>query len=226
MRRFPIKVIHEDNHLIAVVKPAGMLVHGDQTGDTPLTDHVKRYIKDRYQKPGDVFLGVIHRIDRPVSGVVIFARTSKALSRMNELLRDKKIKKTYHAIVSGRMPDFDGTLVHHLIKDHKHNAARAYTKARKGSKEATTQYVVEGELSGYTKVRLHPLTGRPHQLRVQLSKVGCPIVGDLKYNSDRKTQDFAICLHCSSMEFIHPVKKEPVRIEADTPTSQYWDFFV
>jgi 23S rRNA pseudouridine1911/1915/1917 synthase len=224
--RVPITVIHEDNHLIAVIKPAGMLVHGDETGDTPLIDHVKGYIKDRYSKPGDVFLGTIHRLDRPVSGVVIFARTSKALSRMNELLRKREIKKTYHAIVTGRFPEFTGTLHHHIIKESKSNFVRAFTRSKKGTKPATTEYAVEGELHGFTKVRLHPLTGRSHQLRVQCAKVECPIVGDLKYGSKHKTNDYSICLHCSSMEFIHPVKKESVKIECELPKTQYWDHFM
>lgn len=224
-RRTPLTIIYEDNHLIAVVKPAGMLVHGDKTGDVTLGDHVKSYIKNKYDKPGDVFLGTIHRIDRPVSGVVIFARTSKALTRMNELLRDKKITKIYHAIVSGRLPEFEGTLTHHIVKDGDRNFVRAYTKARKGTKEAVTRYEVEGEVSGLTKVRLRPETGRPHQLRVQMAKVGCPIVGDVKYGSDRPTQDISLCLHCSEMSFLHPIKKEPLRLRAKLPRKQYWDFF-
>ena len=224
--RVSIKVIYEDNHLIAVDKPAGMLVHGDSTGDVTLADHVKQYIKDRYNKPGDVFLGVIHRLDRPVSGVVIFARTSKALSRMNELLRDKKVDKTYHAIVSGRLPEFEGTLIHHALKDTARNYVHVYTKKKKGTKQAETHYRVLGELSGLQKVELKPITGRPHQLRVQMTKVDCPMVGDIKYGSDRPNQDKSICLHCVSMSFLHPVKKEPIRISSGTPKKQYWDFFV
>lgn len=224
-RRRPVSVIYEDNHLIAVIKPAGVLVHGDSTGDPTLGDSVKQYIKDRYNKPGDVFLGTIHRLDRPVSGVVVFARTSKALSRMNAMLRDHKITKIYHSVVSGRLPEFQGKLVHHIAKDSDKNFVRAFTRSKKGTKEATTHYEVLGEVSGLTKVKLTPITGRPHQLRVQMAKVGCPIVGDVKYGSDRPMDDLSLCLHCSEMSFQHPVKLEPIRITAATPDKLYWDFF-
>lgn len=224
-RRVPIKVIHEDNHLIAVDKPAGMLVHGDETGDVTLVDHVKLYIKERYDKPGDVFLGVIHRLDRPVSGVVVFARTSKALTRMNESMRKKEIDKTYVAIVSGRMPEFEGRLIHHVLKDTARNYVHVYNKPKSGTKEAETHYRVLGEVSGLQQVEVKPITGRPHQLRVQLSKVGCPIVGDLRYGTDRPNQDQSLCLHCTRMSFLHPVRKEPVVITSYTPKKQYWDFF-
>ena len=225
MQRIPIQVIFEDNHLIAVNKPAGMLVHGDQTGDITLADHVKQYIKDRYNKPGDVFLGVIHRLDRPVSGVVIFARTTKALSRMNALLRDKQVEKTYHALTRDRLPDFLGTLKHHLAKDSEHNKVKAYASEKKGTKLAITEYEQEGDLDSYRLYKLKPITGRPHQLRVQLAKSGAPIVGDFKYGSPQPNHDKSISLHCSAMSFVHPVQKEKVTITAPLPTTGYWQIF-
>jgi 23S rRNA pseudouridine1911/1915/1917 synthase len=220
-----LSVIYEDNHLIAINKPAGALVHGDETGDEPLADAVKKYIKIRYKKPGDVFLGVIHRLDRPVSGVVIFARTSKALARMNKMLQEKKIVKKYLAMVSDRPEELSGTLTHYLSKDETKNIVKAYASKKPNSKIATLNYQQKGELDGKILLEVEPLTGRPHQIRVQLSKIGCPIIGDLKYGATYPLQDKSIALHCQEMSFLHPVGNEPVTIKADVPSIFPWNTF-
>ncbi|MEM6317166.1 MAG: RluA family pseudouridine synthase [Bacteroidota bacterium] len=223
-----IHVLHEDNHLIAVYKPAGVLVQGDATGDSTLADWVKRYIKDRYNKPGDVFLGIIHRLDRPVSGVVIFARTSKALSRMNELFRERKIEKTYWAITSGRPEKLEGELIHYLLKDTAKNKAKAYDKPSRRNakaKKAELRYKTIGVLGDHAVLAVYPKTGRPHQIRVQLAKMGNIIKGDVKYGADRPNEDASIYLHCHQMSFIHPVKKEPVSIKVKAPDLQMWREF-
>jgi len=221
-----IQVIYEDNHLIAVNKPAGVLVHGDETGDFTLVDAVKGYIRDRYNKPGDVFLGVIHRIDRPVSGVVLFARTSKGLTRMNKLFQDRKVSKEYLAVVNKKPDPLKGTLTNFLVKDSKKNIARVHKSEKKGAKSSITKYNLIGGLNGYFLLEINPVTGRPHQIRIQLSNHGCPIVGDLKYGYSRSTQDKSICLHCHKLSFEHPIKKTHIEIEADMPTKEYWRFFV
>lgn len=223
-----LKVIYEDNHLIAVNKPVGWLVHGDVTGDTPLVDYVKQYIKVKYKKPGDVFLGVIHRLDRPVSGVVVFARTTKALVRMNKLLQDKKIEKTYYAIVLTRPEPISGTLEHYLLKDHERNSVKAYDKVGRrtsDAKKAVLEYELAGELDNLCLLKINPITGRPHQIRVQLSTMGYPIRADWKYGDRSKHPDNGIYLHCRRMEFEHPVKKEMVTIDASLPREQYWNKF-
>lgn len=224
-----IKVLFEDNHLIAVRKPAGMLVQGDITGDRTLADWVKKYIKDRYNKPGDVFLGIIHRLDRPVSGVVVFARTSKALTRMNEAFRDRKIKKTYWAVTINRPAKLEDTLVHFLLKDTTKNKTKAYIKLSNRAakaKRAELKYKTIGVLGDHSVLEVNLLTGRPHQIRVQLSAIGCPIKGDLKYGGDQIQDDSSfIYLHSRSLEFIHPVKKEPVKIIANVADRQMWREF-
>ncbi|MBK9257462.1 MAG: RluA family pseudouridine synthase [Saprospiraceae bacterium] len=220
-----LKIIYEDNHLIAVNKEAGVLVHGDETGDTTLADMVKYYIKQKYNKPGDVFLGVIHRIDRPVSGVVVFARTSKALTRMNEMLRDKQIRKKYFALVSFRPDPLSGTLTHHLVKDSSKNIVKAHASPKKDTKEAVLEYELKGELDGKVLLEIRPITGRPHQIRVQLSKIGSPIIGDLKYGGTYALPDQSIGLHCSEMQFKHPVKDEIITIKAATPKKFPWNIF-
>jgi len=223
-----IQVLFEDNHLIAVNKPAGILVQGDKTGDSTLADWVKRYIKDRYNKPGDVFLGITHRIDRPASGVVIFARTSKALTRMNELFRERKIKKTYWAITRYETPDLEGELVHYLLKDTTKNKTKAYDRLSNRNakaKKAILTYKLIGRLGEHRLLEIQLQTGRPHQIRAQLAKVGCPIKGDLKYGAEKPNQDGSIHLHSRSLSFIHPVKKEPVRIEGAVPNEQLWREF-
>lgn len=220
-----IIVIYEDNHIIAINKPAGALVHGDITGDATLSDAVKQYIKIRYNKPGDVFLGVIHRLDRPVSGVVVFARTSKALVRMNQMMQDKTIAKTYLAICNTRPEELSGRLVHHISKDESTNIVKAYASKKSGTKEAILTYELKKELDGRVLLEVHPLTGRPHQIRAQLSKINCPIAGDLKYGAAQPLHDKSIALHCAEMSFIHPVKNEPVSIKADPPKIMPWNIF-
>jgi len=223
-----LTVLFEDNHLIAVNKPNGVLVQADETGDRTLADVVKIYIKDRYNKPGDVFLGTIHRIDRPVSGVVIYARTSKGLTRMNDLFRERKVKKTYWAIVEERPEPLEGQLVHYLTKDRQKNVAHAHQKGSrrgKNAKKAVLNYRLMGEIGTHHLLEIDLETGRPHQIRVQLSKAGMPIRGDLKYQSKHKTFDGSIHLHCHNISFIHPVKKEPVTITAPPPNTQFWNLF-
>ena len=223
-----IQIIHEDNHLIAVNKPAGWLVQGDETGDLPISEWVKKYIKQRYKKPGAVFLGVIHRIDRPVSGAVVFARTSKALTRMNKLFQERAVKKTYLAVTRERPSPIVGHLTHYILKDRSRNVAKAYDKIgnrTKDAKKSELDYEMISEIDGHHLVKVHPLTGRPHQIRVQLSSIGCPIKGDLKYGFRQPNNDGSICLHCRRMEFIHPVKKEPVVIEAVVPSNHNWHPF-
>lgn len=222
------RVLYEDNHLIAVSKPAGMLVQGDATGDKTLADWVKQYIKDRYNKPGAVFLGIIHRLDRPVSGVVIFARTSKALTRMNEAFRDQKVGKVYWAITKGRPVELEGKLVHYLLKDTTKNKTKAYLRPSRRAakaKKSTLTYKTIGVLGDHSLLEVHPKTGRPHQIRVQLAEMGCPIKGDLKYGDTRPNSDASIYLHCNQLNFIHPVKKEKVHIEVGAPDLQMWREF-
>lgn len=218
-------VLYEDNHLIAVNKPAGVLVQGDQTGDVPLSEGVKAYIKEKYRKPGEVFLGTIHRLDRPVSGLVLFARTSKALERMNELFRDRDVQKTYWAIVGKKPAQVEGKLLHWLVKNELTNTVRAFTKAMPGSQHAELEYKLIGQLEHYSLLEVYPHTGRPHQIRVQLASMGCPIVGDVKYGSPKPNADGSILLHGRALEFMHPVKKEKMRIEAPAPKTEVWQLF-
>ncbi len=220
-----LEVLFEDNHLIVVNKLPGQLVQGDKTGDAPLGDLVKEYIKVKYEKPGEVFLGVVHRIDRPVSGIVIFARTSKALARMNELFREKKIQKTYWAVVKNRPPSDQGTLIHYLIKDEARNKSKAYDKEIKNSQRSWLDYKVMGKSDNYFLLEINPHTGRHHQIRVQLSTMGCPIKGDIKYGFDRTNEDGSIHLHARSIQFIHPVKGEEIRLSASVPNEVIWNFF-
>ena len=220
-----LEVLFEDNHLIVVNKLPGQLVQGDKTGDAPLGDLVKEYIKVKYEKPGEVFLGVVHRIDRPVSGIVIFARTSKALARMNELFREKKIQKTYWAVVKNRPPSDQGTLIHYLIKDEARNKSKAYDKEIKNSQRSWLDYKVLGKSDNYFLLEINPHTGRHHQIRVQLSTMGCPIKGDIKYGFDRTNEDGSIHLHARSIQFIHPVKGEEIRLTASVPDEVIWNFF-
>ncbi len=220
-----LKIIYEDNHLIAAIKPVGILSQGDATGDETILDLVKDYIKVRYRKPGDVFLGSIHRLDRPASGTMIFARTTKALKRMNELFRNHEIKKTYHIIVEGRLDDHTGRLIHFLSKDEKRNIVSVYNKQKGGTKKATLSYEVVGMLRDYSLLKVNLETGRPHQIRAQFAKIGHSVVADKKYGSTRKTDDWSICLHCSEMSFIHPVKKEEVIIAAPLPEGGFWKLF-
>ena len=223
-----MQIIYEDNHLIAINKPAGWLVQGDETGDKPLSDWVKDYIKVHYKKPGDVFLGVIHRLDRPVSGVAVFERTSKALTRMNELFKDRKVEKTYWAITGVRPDPLKGALSHYLLKDAARNVVKAYDQLGRRTAEAKLaelEYELIAEIGHNHLLEVHPRTGRPHQIRVQLAKMGWPIKGDVKYGFSTGIPDGSICLHCRELAFEHPVKKEWIRIEADPPSNQLWNLF-
>lgn len=218
-------VLYEDNHLLAINKPAGVLVQGDETGDEPLVEICKKYIKEKYNKPGEVFLGVVHRLDRPVSGVVIFARTSKALERMNTLFRDRETKKTYWAIVKNKPANESGTLVHWLVKNELKNKVTAYSKESKDGQRSELSYQVLKHKSGYFLLEVNPVTGRPHQIRVQLESMNCPIVGDLKYDYETPNADKSICLHARRLQFVHPVKKEMICIEAALPKNEFWNLF-
>ncbi len=222
-----IVVLYEDNHLIAINKPAGSLVQGDETGDTPISEWVKEYIKIRYNKPGDVYLGTIHRLDRPVSGVCLFARTSKALERMNAMFAAREVEKIYWAVLESRPEEFSGTLHHFLEKDAAKNLTHAYVKNRTGNaKPAELSYEMVGEIANNYFLEVHPKTGRPHQIRAQLSKIGCPIRGDLKYGASKPLEDKSIALHARSLTFMHPVKLEQVTITADPPKIfEFWRQF-
>lgn len=216
-------VLYEDNHLIVVNKAVGEIVQGDKTGDEPLSETVKRYLKEKYAKPGNVFCGVTHRLDRPVTGVVVFAKTSKALSRMNALFADHtKIKKRYWAIVCGRPEEEAATLRHHLVRVEKMNKSFAYPRPKPNSKEAVLDYRVLAYGDRYTLVEVDLHTGRHHQIRCQLAAVGCPIKGDLKYGAPRSNPDGGISLHARSIEFEHPVSHELVSVVAPVPDGNLW----
>lgn len=225
MKNFAKYVLIEDNHLLLVDKPAGMLVQGDKTGDKPLVEFAKEYIGKKYEKPGAVYMGVVHRLDRPVSGVVAFARTSKALERMNKLFADREVEKTYVAVVHGRPPIEEDTLVNWLQKDSEKNMVKAINKDKKGFQRAELSYKMLGTINDVSLLEIKPKTGRPHQIRVQLAKIGCPIFGDIKYGSKEKMPDGSICLHARSLEFEHPVKKEAIRAESFLPASYPWTNF-
>ncbi|MBB6500417.1 RluA family pseudouridine synthase [Pedobacter cryoconitis] len=218
-------VLFEDNHLIAICKRAGDIVQVDETRDEPLEDMVKRYIAAKYNKPNSAFLGVVHRLDRPVSGVILFAKTSKALERMNALFKNREVKKTYWAVVRNRPVKPSGTLIHWLVKNPKTNVVTAHNTEVPGSQRAELSYRLLGELGGYYLIEVDPLTGRSHQIRVQLSTMGCPIVGDNKYGYPRGSRKGSICLHARRLQFIHPVKKEPVNIFAKLPVDGFWERF-
>lgn len=218
-----LDIIYEDNHLIVVNKQSGHIVQGDKTGDTPLSELVKDYIKVKYNKPGEVYLGTVHRLDRPTSGIVLFARTSKALSRMNKLFAEKKVQKTYWAVTENAPKPEKGTLSNTLQKNEKQN--KSYVTKTGNGKQAELTYQVLGHSDRYTLVEVYPKTGRHHQIRVQLSHNGAIIKGDLKYGAKRSNKDGSIHLHARQLEFIHPVKKEPISILAHPPADPVWDFF-
>ena len=218
-------ILYEDNHLLAINKPAGELVQGDETGDEPLVETCKKYIKEKYHKPGEVFLGVVHRLDRPVSGVVVFARTSKALERMNEQFRGRETKKTYWTIVKNKPQQESGTLVHWLVKNEKNNKVTAFVRENKDGQRSELSYRLLKLQSGFYLLEVTPITGRSHQIRVQLASMGCPIVGDVKYGYDTPNADKSICLHARQLTFLHPVKKETISLEAALPKQEVWNLF-
>jgi len=215
-----LEILFEDNHLIAVNKPSGVLVQGDKTGDQPLSEMLKEYIKVKYKKEGDVYLGVPHRIDRPTSGVVLFAKTSKALTRLNKMFQEKKIEKTYWAVVKNKPPKDQDVLVHYLSRNPQKNKSFTSIKEVPNSKRSELTYEIIFELSNYFLLAIYPKTGRHHQIRSQLSFIGCPIKGDLKYGFDRSNEDAGISLHARSIRFIHPVKGEKIQIEAPPPKNE------
>lgn len=218
-------VVYEDNHIIVVSKTSSEIVQGDKTGDTPLSETVKQYLKEKYNKPGNVFIGVVHRLDRPVSGLVVFAKTSKALTRLNEMFRNGEVKKTYWAIVKECPRETEGELVHYLVRNEKQNKSYAYDKEVKNSKKAVLHYKLIGHSQNYYLLEVDLKTGRHHQIRCQLAKMGCPIKGDLKYGSARSNPDGSICLHARSVKFIHPVSKEQVELTAPVPEGNLWNGF-
>jgi 23S rRNA pseudouridine1911/1915/1917 synthase len=221
----PDNIIYEDNHILAYNKQAGDIVQGDKTGDMPLSEIVKAYIKERDAKPGNVFMGVTHRIDRPTTGVVIFAKTSKALERMNELFREGGVDKTYWAIVKQAPAKDEDLLVNHLSRNEKQNKSYVSKTATAETKEAKLKYKVITKSDNYSLLEVQLLTGRHHQIRVQLSSIGSPIKGDLKYGFSRSNPDGGICLHARKVEFIHPIKKEKITIIAPVPNDPLWHFF-
>lgn len=214
-----LEILYEDNHIIAVNKKTSDIVQADKSGDVPLSEEVKAYIKEKYNKPGEVFLGIPHRIDRPVSGVVLFARTSKTLTRLNKMFQehDEEIKKTYWAIIGNLPPQDSGSLIHYMLRDTEKNKSYAYEKEKKGSKKAILEYKLIGRSQRYYLLEIKLLTGRHHQIRCQLAKIGCPIKGDLKYGFPRSNENGGISLHAREISFIHPVSKERTTITAAPP---------
>jgi 23S rRNA pseudouridine1911/1915/1917 synthase len=222
----PFNVIYEDNHLLVVNKVAGVLVQGDKTGDKTLTDYCKDYIANKYLKPGAVFLHPVHRLDRPVSGIVVFARTSKALERMTALFRKRDVHKVYWAVVKSRPKEEYGKLTHWLIKNENSNQATAYEREVDGAKKSELTFKRLGKLNDHWLVEVRPMTGRPHQIRVQLAAMGCPIRGDVKYGFSKPNPDASINLHAFHLVFVHPVKKEKLYLRAALPEEPFWEQFL
>lgn len=218
-----MKVVYEDNHIIIVNKRSGEIVQGDKTGDKPLSDIVKEYIKEKYNKPGNVFLGVVHRLDRPVSGLVVFAKTSKALSRLNDMFRTGDVHKTYWAITKRRDIAPEGTLTDWLTRNERQNKSYAHANEVPGAKKAILKYKVRSVSDNYMLLEVTLLTGRHHQIRCQLAHMGCPIKGDLKYGAPRSNPDGSISLHSRRVEFVHPVSKEQICVEAEVPADRLWE---
>ncbi len=221
-----MKVLYEDNHIIIVNKAPGEIVQGDKTGDKPLCDIVREWLKAKYDKPGNVFLGVVHRLDRPVTGAVLFAKTSKALSRLNKMFAShENVRKTYWAIVGNRPPQESGTLTHWLTRNGQTNTARAYDREVPGSKKAILDYRIISSSDKYFLLEVTLHTGRHHQIRCQLSKIGCPIRGDLKYGAPRSNPDGSISLHARSLSLTHPVSMKPINVVAPVPDTNLWKAF-
>jgi len=217
-----LQVLHEDNHIIVINKRVGDIVQGDKTGDKPLSEVVKEYIKEKYDKPGEVFLGVVHRLDRPTTGIVVFARTSKALSRLNELFANRETQKTYWAVVKNKPAEAEAKLVHYLKRNEKNNTSKAHSREVPESKVASLDYKIIKELNTYFVLEINLHTGRHHQIRAQLAAIGSPIKGDLKYGFDRSNPDGGIHLHARKLVFIHPVSKEELKIIAPVPDEVIW----
>lgn len=217
-----MEVVYEDNHIIIVYKESGEIVQGDKTGDEPLSERVKAYIKEKYAKPGEVFLGVVHRLDRPVSGLVVFARTSKALSRLNDMFRNREVRKTYWALTQNVPPQSEGTLEHWLVRNEKQNKSYAYDREKPHSKRAVLNFRHIGSTDNYQLLEVQLLTGRHHQIRCQLAAIGCPIKGDLKYGAQRSNPDGSISLLARKVEFVHPVSKQPISVVSPLPNDPLW----
>jgi len=220
-----MEVVYEDNHIIIVNKQSGEIVQGDKTGDRPLSDIVKDYIKEKYQKPGAVFLGVVHRLDRPVSGLVVFARTSKALTRLNKMFAEGEVHKTYWALVKNAPQKTEDTLTHWLVRNEKQNKSYAYATEKPNAKKAILKYRLIGKSDNYSLLEVQLMTGRHHQIRCQLAAMDCPIKGDLKYGAPRSNPDGSISLLSRRVEFIHPVSKERITVEAPLPDDPLWQAF-
>ncbi len=221
-----MEIVYEDNHILVVNKTSSEIVQGDKTGDKPLSEWVKEYIKAVYAKPGNVFVGVVHRLDRPVSGLVVFAKTSKALGRLNEMFRNGEVKKTYWAIVKNCPPKNEDELIHYLVRNERQNKSYAYDKdVKKDAKKAILHYRLIGQSDNYFLLEIDLKTGRHHQIRAQLAKIGCPIKGDLKYGFPRSNPDGSISLHARTVSFIHPVSKKQISLEAAVPAGNLWNGF-
>ena len=220
-----MQVLYEDNHIIVVYKESGEIVQGDKTGDKPLSETIKAWIKEKYAKLGNVFLGVVHRLDRPVSGLVVFAKTSKALSRLNDMFRKGEVKKTYWAMVQTPPAEPEGTLTNWLVRNEKQNKSYAYDHEVPNAKKAILKYKTVGQTEHYTLLEVNLLTGRHHQIRCQLSAIGCPIKGDLKYGARHSNPDGSISLLSRTVEFIHPVSKEYISVVSPLPAEKVWDNF-
>ena len=221
-----LHIEYEDNHLIMVNKKSGVLVQGDSTGDTPLSELVKQYLKEKYNKPGNVFCGVLHRIDRPVSGLVVLAKTSKGLSKMNEVFKRREVHKTYWAITSDKPTEMRGQLVHWLKKDRTKNRTKTFEAEQPGTQRAELSYKVLGSSKSHWLIEINPITGRPHQIRAQLASIGCPVKGDIKYGYDNPNPDASIHLHARKLSFEHPIKKEPVSVRGSLPKDELWQQFL
>jgi 23S rRNA pseudouridine1911/1915/1917 synthase len=220
-----MEIIYEDNHIITVNKTCSEIVQGDKTGDVPLSEMLKQWLKEKYNKPGNVFIGVTHRLDRPVSGLVLFAKTSKALSLLNEMFRTGSIKKTYWAIVKNPPETNEGEWIHYLVRNEKQNKSYAYNTEKPHSKKAVLSYKIIAQSDHYYLMEIDLKTGRHHQIRCQLAKMGCPIKGDLKYGFDRSNPDGGISLHARKIKFIHPVSKEKIELIASAPNDKLWQNF-
>ena len=217
-----MEIVYEDNHLIIIYKHSGEIVQGDKTGDVPLSEDVKCYLKKKYQKPGNVFLGVVHRLDRPVAGLVVFAKTSKALTRLNKMFRDGEVHKTYWAITKNLPPQSEGTLTDWLVRNEKQNKSYAYDHEVPHSKKAILKYRLIGQSDHYCLLEVNLMTGRHHQIRCQLAHMGCPIKGDLKYGAQRSNPDGSICLLAHHVEFVHPVSKQLISLDSPLPEDKLW----